>query len=231
MKILILNILIKKSLKTSFDKRTKNIFDELKINYDTLYIDDLNLFSHYDTYSHLLISGSERSVMDEHYWYQPLTEIILDFKNHNKSILGICFGHQFLVRVLSGMNYLRKSPYPETGWTNIEIDNNSLFKGLKNFKSAVFHGDEVFNLNSDYYIIASSKRCGIHGFQYKGAPIWGIQFHPDFIYEDTFDFVDELRKTEENFQEAFVDIKISADEFRENDKIFENWVNVISLHK
>ncbi len=225
MKVLVLNILIKESFKTSFDNRIRSVFVDLNKNYDTLYIDDLKSFSNYKGYSHLLISGSEKSAMDEHYWYRSLSEIILSFKNHKKSILGICFGHQFLVRVLSGKNNLRKSFFPETGWTDIEISQNSLFNGLERFKSAVFHGDEVFNLSADYEVIASSKRCGIHGFQFKGTSIWGIQFHPDFVYEDTFDFIEELRKTEDNFEKAFVNTKLSPDEFRENDKIFKNWLH------
>lgn len=224
--ILILNLLFETSLRTSFDKRIAEAFQNLDTTYDIIYLDDLSKITRLDHYTHLLISGSTESAAAENEWYPDLDAIIHRFRSDMKSILGICFGHQFLVRHILGKDHVQKSSTPEIGLTDIKLFNNPIFKKMNSFKSAVFHYDEVFDLDDQFEITANSSRCAIHGFQIKGKPIWGVQFHPDFMYLDVFAFAEEARQKDDNFDEIHCQTATSYDEFRVNDQIFKNWIEI-----
>lgn len=224
--ILILNLLHEDSFKTSFDKRIGEVFQKIEAGYDTIYLDDLRTFDRFDDYTHLLISGSTQSVAEENEWYQDLDAIIHRFISDEKSILGICFGHQFIVRHLLGKEHVRKSPTPEIGWTKIVLSDNPVFSRMDSLKSAVFHYDEVFDLDDRFEITARSDRCTVHGFQVKGKPIWGVQFHPDFMYQDVPAFVEEAREKNEQFDKIHCQTPVSVDEFRVNDRVLKNWIEI-----
>jgi glucosinolate gamma-glutamyl hydrolase len=224
--ILILNLLFETSFKTSFDKRIAEVFQSIDTAYDTIYLDDLRNFNRFDHYTHLMISGSTESAAEENEWYPDLDAIIHRFRYDNKSILGICFGHQFIVRHILGKEHVQKSSTPEIGWTDITLSNNPIFKKINSLKSAVFHYDEVFDLDNQFEITARSVRCAIHGFQIKGKPIWGVQFHPDFMYPDVFVFTEEAREKDDQFDKIHCQTAISQDEFRVNDQVFKNWIEI-----
>jgi len=225
-RILILNILSEESFKTSFDNRMTEAFQTIDIPCDTIHLEDLKGFNRYNRYTHLLISGSTESAAGDNTWYPDLDSIIHQFITDEKSILGICFGHQFLVRHILGKKHVRKSETPEIGWTDIELSDNPIFRKMHSFKSAVFHYDEVFDLDEQFDITACSDKCGIHGFQVKEKPIWGVQFHPDFMYQDVFVFAEEARKKDESFDKIHCRTETSAVEFRQNDQVFKNWLEI-----
>ena len=225
-RLLILNLLFETSLKTSFDERLAEAFQNIDIPYDITYLDNLRNITKFDHYTHLLISGSTESATDENAWYPALDAIIDRFISDEKSILGICFGHQFLVRHILGKDHVQKSSTPEVGLTDIKLFNNPIFRKMNSFKSAVFHYDEVFDLDDQFEITAISSRCAIHGFQIKGKSIWGVQFHPDFMYQDVFAFAEEARQKDDHFDENHCQTATSYDEFRVNDQIFKNWIEI-----
>jgi GMP synthase (glutamine-hydrolysing) len=224
--ILVLNILSETSFRTSFDKRIAKVFQTMATPYDTIHLDDLRDFNRLDHHTHLLISGSTESATEEKEWYPDLDTIVHRFISNGKSILGICFGHQFIVRHILGKGHVRKSSTPEIGWTKITLSNNPLFRTIQSFKSAVFHYDEVFDLDDRFEITASSDRCAVHGFQIKGKPIWGLQFHPDFMYQDVSAFAQAARQEDHRFDENHCNTPTSRDEFRANDQIFKNWIDI-----
>lgn len=223
-KILIINILVEEDKRLSFDRRMDEVFSDIPIPRGMIYLEDLKSFSDFHGFSHLLISGSEATAYEDEEWFPHLERIIRGFHEVDKPILGICFAHQFLARMFMGKDRVRQSATPEIGWTKIELRNNPLFKGLVDFKSAVYHNDEVAALDQRFDIIAQTDRCRIHAFQLKGSPLWGIQFHPDFGYHDVYDFVKEARETGKHAESTFLDCPVSIEEFRRNDGIFTNWL-------
>ena len=104
-----------------------------------------------------------------------------DAIERGKHILGVCYGHQTICRILGGKEILRRAPAPEFGWVKIETTCESeLFKGLpQQFHSFASHFEEVFRVPDNLKVLASSERCPIQACQLSGKPVFGIQFHPE----------------------------------------------------
>lgn len=156
------------------------------------------VFSRIDEFTHLVISGSEASAMDESLWTEELTRLIHLFVSTNKKILGICYGHQFLARALCGKDCLYKLPVPEYGYSSISVKENKLFENIINPVVLQLHYDAVRNLPADFEIIAVNKTA-VQAFQYKGMDVFGVQFHPEFDTAAARYFLDEARKNDPEF--------------------------------
>lgn len=137
-------------------------------------------------YSHIILTGSEASIMEPEPWYEVEAEALMRAVELGKAVLGSCFGHQMLVRTLSSAQHVGRSPVPELGWTSVEvIEDDPLFSGLKNpFDVFVSHFDEVFDPPPPWRIIARSAQCSVHVMRYGEKPVWGIQSHPEITPED-----------------------------------------------
>jgi GMP synthase-like glutamine amidotransferase len=59
------------------------------------------------------------------------------------------------------------------------IQDNELLGKLGEFYVFSSHFDEVYNLGSEFKILAESEKCRVQAFQFKDKPIWGIQAHPE----------------------------------------------------
>ncbi|MGB2844547.1 MAG: gamma-glutamyl-gamma-aminobutyrate hydrolase family protein [Candidatus Aminicenantaceae bacterium] len=131
-------------------------------------------------YTHLLLTGSESSILERENWVYEEVELIQEAVERGLSILGSCYGHQLLVFALLGPSAVRRSIQPEVGWIPIQIKERSEFLGEKRqaFSFSV-HFDEVVNLSETFLVLASSRECPVQAFQLKGRPIWGIQIHPE----------------------------------------------------
>ena len=74
-----------------------------------------------DRYTHLIVSGSEASIVEPAPWYEVEANAIRRAVAAGKSILGSCFGHQMLARALSGERHVAASPKPEVGWIEVDV--------------------------------------------------------------------------------------------------------------
>jgi GMP synthase (glutamine-hydrolysing) len=155
-------------------------------------------FSRIDEFTHLIISGSEASAMDESLWTEELTRLIRLFVEKNKKILGICYGHQFLARALCGKQCLYKLPLPEYGYSKISLKENRLFQNIKNPVVLQLHYDAVRNLPADFEIIAENE-TSVQAFQYKGMDVFGVQFHPEFDQTAAQYFLAKAKKSDPAF--------------------------------
>ena len=133
-----------------------------------------------DAYSHIFISGSSASVLDNTDWINAEQELICRAVDRGKVILGSCFGHQIIARALFGDGAVRKRPALDVGWPAIEIlaDDALLGEAGSKIYGHVFHYDDVCRINeNEANVIARSKACEILAFKLKGKPVWGIQPH------------------------------------------------------
>lgn len=62
--ILIINILVEEDKRLSFDNRMDEVFSDMPVSRGKIYLEDLESFSDFHGFSHLLVSGSEATVLD-----------------------------------------------------------------------------------------------------------------------------------------------------------------------
>jgi GMP synthase (glutamine-hydrolysing) len=135
-------------------------------------------------YSHLLISGSVASATVDQPWDRPLAALARGFVEAGKPVLGICYGHQFLAKVLAGPEHVRQAARPEFGFLELRLAPNPLFQGLPETLAMASHYDEACDLPAEFKVLAASPDCAVHAFQYRDLPVWGVQFHPEYGAEE-----------------------------------------------
>lgn len=142
---------------------------------------DQDLPKDWKRYDAWILSGSVTAALDESKWISHLDDFLEKGIQNQTAILGICYGHQALARVLMGRSHVGPGPIPEFGWTSIwKKTENSLLKNLpEKFYSYSSHFDEVKSLDDRFELLASSKACAIQGFHLKNSSVFGLQFHPE----------------------------------------------------
>ena len=138
-------------------------------------------------YTHLILTGSEASIVCPEPWFAVEEKAVRRAFDAGIPILGSCFGHQMLARVLSGEAAVWRSPTPELGWTPVEIlGADPLLDGLpRRCYTYVAHFDEVCAPPPlPWRVLARSDRCRVQAMRYGERPIWGIQCHPEIPIAD-----------------------------------------------
>ncbi|MDB9986810.1 glutamine-hydrolyzing GMP synthase [Candidatus Pelagibacter sp.] len=100
-------------------------------------------------------------------------------------ILGICFGHQILSKLLGGK--VKKSKYREFGLATInKVSNSILTKNFfnKNKTSDVWmsHADQVSKMPRNFKVIASTKNSKLTIIENIKDNFYGVQFHPEVTH-------------------------------------------------
>jgi len=100
-------------------------------------------------------------------------------------ILGICFGHQILSKLLGGK--VKKSNHREFGLATInKISNSILTKNFfsKNKTSNVWmsHADQVSKMPTNFKIIASTINSKLTIIENIKDNFYGVQFHPEVTH-------------------------------------------------
>jgi GMP synthase-like glutamine amidotransferase len=131
-------------------------------------------------YSHLILTGSEASILDGEGWVEGEVEIVREALEKRIPILGSCYGHQVLALALRGPAHVRRCAHPEVGWLPVRIEKESSLLGPRGEAySFTIHFDEVIGLDDDFIVLASAPACPIQAFALRSGPAWGIQFHPE----------------------------------------------------
>ncbi|MGZ3699992.1 MAG: type 1 glutamine amidotransferase, partial [Bdellovibrionota bacterium] len=132
-------------------------------------------------FDRIVVSGSRTSCLADAPWIEKLLEFIRGAVTRGTPLLGVCYGHQALVRALGGTEMVRKSAADEYGWSRIEVlEDSPLLKGVgKRFYSFSAHSEEVRQLPRGMKRLARSEACEIQACWLEGKPVYGIQFHPE----------------------------------------------------
>lgn len=134
-----------------------------------------------DGYTHLIITGSEASIVDLEPWVLAEADLVKEAVERGLVVLGSCYGHQLLALALAGPGCVRRAERPEIGWGEVEILKPDPLLGpagrLYVFSS---HYDEVHNLDeSRFEVLARSRYCQVQAFRLRGKNVWGLQAHPE----------------------------------------------------
>ncbi len=127
----------------------------------------------------LIFSGGPRSVTDAE---DNRLSIAFDEKSFSRPILGICYGHQLLAKLMGGK--VEAGHTREYGLATIrQTKRNTLFRELPDVVSVwMSHGDHVSQLPSSCVVSASSENMGIAAFEDSSRERYGVQFHPEVVH-------------------------------------------------
>lgn len=179
-------------------------------------------------YDHIIVSGSEDSVLNDREYIRREMELIREGVDRDIPMLGICFGHQLIARALLGLESVRRASYLEIGWKRVTVQKKSpLLEGIPDeFHIFNSHFDEVCNLYADFEIQASSELCGVQVFQVKNKPVWGVQFHPEIDVESGKKSIEKLKG---QFPELDFDFDSAIKEVNDSGisgRLFENFYGI-----
>ena len=131
-------------------------------------------------------------------------------------ILGICFGHQVLSKLLDGK--VKKSKHREFGLATIKKVSNSIL--TKNFFNKdktsnvwMSHADQVSKMPKNFKIIASTKNSKLTIIENTKNNFYGVQFHPEVTHTNKGkillrNFVFLICKTKKNWSSKDQKLKL-----------------------
>ncbi|MCD6459090.1 glutamine-hydrolyzing GMP synthase [bacterium] len=124
----------------------------------------------------IILSGGPNSVYDEN-----IPKINNKLFSMNIPILGLCFGHQLIVREFGGKV---KPGFKEYGTARLALlDNSTIFKGLAEHEQVwMSHGDSVAALPDHFKVIGKTKDCPYAAIYNAQRNIFGFQFHPEVTH-------------------------------------------------
>ncbi len=109
---------------------------------------------------------------------------------HNKKILAICWGLQICSVAAGGKVAPAKNGAHIGIASDVKINNegkdNLIYRNKKNvFTTPAFNFDEVVEIPDGATLLASDKVNKVMGIYFKvgGSEIWGLQYHPDYKYQ------------------------------------------------
>jgi GMP synthase-like glutamine amidotransferase len=178
--LLVINCVVNPEFVNDFNRIAVDAADGEGMSATLCRVGDLPKLTDLSPYTHILISGSETPIVEDQPWEPPLAQMIRKAVEGGKPTLGICYGHQMIVKALLGRDHVRKAEVPEFGWKEIGLAPNPLFEDLLDPVFMVSHFDEVCALPPEFEILAATRDCAVHAYQVKDKPVWGVQFHPEY---------------------------------------------------
>lgn len=127
----------------------------------------------------IIISGGPDSLTQENSVRVPKELYCLGIP-----ILGICYGMQSIVDHFNGK--LFKAPHKEFGFTQMQINNQSLlFKDIAPTTTVwMSHSDQAQECPLGFTTIANSETCKHAAIENAAQKIYGVQFHPEVSHTE-----------------------------------------------
>jgi GMP synthase (glutamine-hydrolysing) len=126
----------------------------------------------------VIVSGSTASVYEDHEFVERQSEFVSACLEAEVPLLGICFGHQLINSALGGrvIEDHRRSTFVEMD-TAEPVD--PVLAGVGSIVP-VLHSDLVVELGRGMESIATSEYNEFFCTRHESAPIWTVQYHPEF---------------------------------------------------
>lgn len=133
-----------------------------------------------ESYDGIVLSGSTASVYDETHetWVEPASEIVRRCRDDGIPLLGVCFGHQLVHRALGGVVEHDRRRATFVGMEGIDRK-DSLLDGVSP-AVPVLHADLVVDPGDGLETTARTAYNDHFCSRHTDAPIWTVQFHPEF---------------------------------------------------
>ena len=135
-----------------------------------------------DAFCALIVLGGAQSVYETDKYSYLIDEIQLvkDFINSGKPVIGLCLGAQILATALGGE--VKANTQKEIGWFEIQLSEHAKTDDVMNEHPQTamayhFHGD-FFKLPPDCVSLAKSELTECQLFRYK-QNVYGFQYHAE----------------------------------------------------
>jgi GMP synthase (glutamine-hydrolysing) len=133
----------------------------------------------------IVITGSPAMVSDRESWSEDTARWLHErLAAAPLPTLGICYGHQLLAHAFGGeVDYNPRGR--EIGTIELRRHDvaagDPLFGDLpQQWRAHVTHRQSALRLPDAAVLLASSAQEPHHAFRLGEAPVWGVQFHPEF---------------------------------------------------
>lgn len=148
---------------------------ELNVYTELIYPEDVS--GVLDNYSGFILSGGPSSV-----WQARHDRIARDVVDSGKLVLGICYGHQLLAKVLGGA--VGPSPKPEFGPTLVRIlDSREILDGFPpRVRVWMSHNDAVLDAPSEARVAATSEGSPVAAMWV--GHVYSVQWHPEVKHSE-----------------------------------------------
>lgn len=126
----------------------------------------------------VVVGGSTAGVYEaETYpWMNEQKEFVRDLVARRMPTLGVCFGHQLVNDALGG-HVEHHGLHAEL--VRADLRDVPLFEGVSPIIPAV-HGDVVTKRGTGLFSIASTNGYENFATRHRDAPVWTVQYHPEF---------------------------------------------------
>jgi GMP synthase (glutamine-hydrolysing) len=166
---------------------------------------------------------------------------------YNKKILAICWGLQVCSTAAGGKVLPAKNGAHIGIASNVKVNSegqkNLIYRNKKtNFSTPAFNFDEVFEMPKGATLLASDDVNRVMGVYFKSrdSEIWGIQYHPDYEYNQMVSLSNERKdrmiankifKDEKDFQNHmnFIKDEDKKLDFENRTCEIRNWLDIIKL--
>ena len=181
----------------------------------------------------VVLAGSPYSVLDEPDWLLSYEEFVRDMIRDGKTILGICFGFQLLVKITGGK--VSRMKQPQIGKRPVRLTSHgmehSLLDGLPSeVLFPVNHGDHVEEIGEGTTTLAETEFSPHYAVKINipGArEILAVQFHPEMRAERLRELILSQRDSLEGWEEALATVDtVNGTDF--GTKMIENWGRAVS---
>lgn len=181
-------------------------------------------------YDGLLLSGAEESAVDDHPWSARFEPVIRKYIDSGRPVLGVCFGCQYLGRLLGG-RVAKMSDGGEFGNFEVALSDEGkadpLFAGIAD--PAAFlecHFDYVAEPAPGSTILASNDRVPVQAFRW-GESVRGVQFHPEMTAGINMSIIDLMEFDDETKEK----LKLEAQQPHNGLRLMRNFAALCEKQK
>tara|TARA_B100000214_G_scaffold61423_1_gene40140 strand:- start:510 stop:1055 length:546 start_codon:yes stop_codon:yes gene_type:complete len=125
----------------------------------------------------VIIFGSGASVNDKSDWQKLLREVVDNTLKMDIPLLGICFGHQFIINHYGGKIHHLWSKEKKKGIRKVHFKPNELIEDSHFYNLIYSHKEGATSCPDNLKIIGSSDLVDIESVEHKTKAVWGFQTH------------------------------------------------------
>lgn len=133
-----------------------------------------------DALAGVVLLGSAASVNDPAPWQTALVEWLLPRVTAGLPTLGLCFGHQLLIRMFGGrVGPLFHNEEKRRGLRTVHLEANSLWGDASTLDVLVSHREGALEMPASLCVLGRSDEVEVEAMGHRTLPVWGFQFHPE----------------------------------------------------